>query len=720
MSGLLHSQPMPNNHRGSSLNKTILGQNLLETNGIGPHDNGLSEASLVQLAIDATTWWFNHDIPRVAQQLASLVEMPGKGRRIPLRLTFMRAMLEGSITLDGITEFCRLFQEKNDPEGVILATGNAIQLILDKGKDFSGIDRWMREAEQLLKDTSSTSPLARAYLLGLMGHAAIAAHGNTFLAEALFARQLVEIDQCASVSLRAYHAAFRAYVFYFRGDFSYAKLFLDDVIPLADSAYCSLVCSLYLKATLAFYYIYSGELDAARTLLDHTVNHPSFNQLPATLWLFTQSHRLLAYAYSGEIDQAETIAATIRSWSVPEYNTFYHSYLHFSLGVVALIQNQSRRALLHAEEAVLQAEKCHSRFAQIMTALLHVQTLADTGKYKQALDHIKKSLDSWSKYGFHIIASTGALEAAAILGTLGRIAEAREYFQKANDLLPAEEPLHPLHRTSEFIENINTLLFSDNGHQSLLWEQHRIRIQTLGDFRVEIGDRIIYDRQWRGKGTRRLLKLLIVHDGYKVSANHLADLLWPDADGSTASRNLKVAMYRLRRLGLEADQEPMSWLQLSNGRLSFIRSLCIVDALEFKRAVTHLLKVVTSPEELIAALELYQGDFLPSDINEPLVLEYRKNLRQLFVRATILLAEQVRSGDLAEQAIEWLLRAREMDHTHEKIHENLMKLYRRIGFPAKALQSYQYAQEAMRQNLGIRTSPRLEALALVITNSHNS
>jgi len=197
-----------------------------------------------------------------------------------------------------------------------------------------------------------------------------------------------------------------------------------------------------------------------------------------------------------------------------------------------------------------------------------------------------------------------------------------------------------------------------------------------------------------------------------VSAGNLADLLWPDGDGDNACQNLKVALWRLRRLGLEKDEEPLSWLQLDSGHLSLVRSLCIVDAVTFEQQIKSLLKNgVANSDELIWALELYQGDFLTTDVSETLIIEHRERLRQLFINAVIRLSEIVESDELMERALDFLIRARKLEPLHERIHEQLMRLYLKLGFPASALQSYQHAEKVLMQELRIPPGPVLTSLA---------
>jgi DNA-binding SARP family transcriptional activator len=671
------------------------------------------------LSSDAVQWWFNLNIPRVAIHFVPLQEFPDALPQKPLRLIFISRLLTGEMTSESLAEFYRLFLQNNDPDAAILAVGAAYRQILDEGRDFSAFTQWQQRAEKLLQQ-EEISPLAAAFLLGLMGYATIVAEGNIISADALFVRQLEKIEISGSVSLRVYHAAMRIFLLLYRGDLSSAEIFLQDSLPLRGDTDCSLISRLYLQATHGFYRVLNGELKMAQQILDKTVNHPLFDRMSSSLWLLAQSHRLLAYAYSGDREQADSIAAQIRAWNVPQYNAFYHSYLHYSLGIAALIHREYRKGSIHAEEAALQAEKCQSHLLQMMPPMIKAQALAGMNKKEQALRIYEQGFQLWEQGGFNLVASTASLDVAAIRASQNRLEEARKYFQRAKDKLPEGEPLHLLYRSKKFLRQLELRLFETDDERTLKWEQYPIRIQTLGELRIEIGDHVIHDRHWRGGRTKLLLKLLIVHGGHNVSANHLADLLWPDVDGARGMQDLKVTLWRLRRLGLKKGEEPLPWLRLESGQLSLVRSLCIVDAVTFEQRMKSLLKSSrVDIDELIQALALYRGDFLSTDDSEMLIIEHRERLRQIFINGVVLLSEKVDSNELMEQTLDLLIQARELDPLNEKIHEHLMQLYLKLGFPAKALQSYQHAEEVLMLQLGIQPGPVLESLANSIRNEYH-
>ena len=150
---------------------------------------------------------------------------------------------------------------------------------------------------------------------------------------------------------------------------------------------------------------------------------------------------------------------------------------------------------------------------------------------------------------------------------------ARAGLAAARGLVPAGETLRPLHRPRGWVDELEALLGGTGA-------QPRVRIQTLGEFIVEIDGRRIYDRDWKGQRTRMLLIALICEGGQKVPTTRLADMLWPDAEGDKALQNLKVVLHRLRRLGCRECDEAVSWVHVKQGMVSLVRGLCWVDVLE--------------------------------------------------------------------------------------------------------------------------------------------
>lgn len=234
-----------------------------------------------------------------------------------------------------------------------------------------------------------------------------------------------------------------------------------------------------------------------------------------------------------------------------------------------------------------------------------------------------------------------------------------------------------------------------------------VAIQTLGGFCLTIDCHQLYDRQWKGRRLKQLLKAIIALGGTKVSLEKLSRLLWPDSDGDHALNNLKMAMSRLRRVGAGDCQSPSNWLVVKHRRVSLVRSLCRIDALEFSRAMKGMVNSKNT-QSMQQALALYTNDFLPND-EDPWICNYRDHLRKLFVEGVLRLASMENTED--EILLTFLEQARHSAPLHEGVYACLMEHYINTGFPASALDVFNRAERVISIQTGLQPGVSLQSLA---------
>jgi PAS domain S-box-containing protein len=240
-----------------------------------------------------------------------------------------------------------------------------------------------------------------------------------------------------------------------------------------------------------------------------------------------------------------------------------------------------------------------------------------------------------------------------------------------------------------------------------------VQIQTLGGFYLTMHNKPLYDRMWKGRRLKDLLKAIIALGGTKVPLEKLAFLLWPDSDGDHALNNLKMALSRLRRVGGDDSFVPANWLAVKHKRVSLVRSLCRVDALEFSRSMERPGNLGNA-KSLQKVLALYKNDFLPDD-DFPWINNFRNHLRTLFIEGVLRLATLKNIND--EVLLFFLEQARQADPLHEDIYACLMKHYINSGFPAYALKIFYKAEKVIFLQTGIYPGAVLQSLAVQARNS---
>jgi PAS domain S-box-containing protein len=243
-----------------------------------------------------------------------------------------------------------------------------------------------------------------------------------------------------------------------------------------------------------------------------------------------------------------------------------------------------------------------------------------------------------------------------------------------------------------------------------------VSIRTLGRFSLTMNDQMIYDRFWRGRRPKELLKAIIALGGTKVPLEKLAYLLWPDSDGDHALNNLKMAISRLRHVGGDDFQVPDNWLAVKHKRVSLVRSICRVDALEFAADMERVAESRFAAG-LSRALGQYAGDFLPDD-DEPWIRGFRRYLRRLFIDGVCLLASQENAEP--DRLLAFLEQARRIDPLNEDVHACLMRHYLQAGCPAHALRIFHQVEKNITRRTGLPPGATLQSLARQAKNSRSA
>lgn len=231
----------------------------------------------------------------------------------------------------------------------------------------------------------------------------------------------------------------------------------------------------------------------------------------------------------------------------------------------------------------------------------------------------------------------------------------------------------------------------------------RIRIHTLGRFAIEIDG---WPLDFSGRLPRKPLDLLIAivaRGGRNVAVRSVCADLWPDADGATAKQSFNVTLHRLRKVLDVRDA-----LGVCGGHVSLDPATFWVDALVFEQAIAQMDSHTETPpaqgdssvERFDAALDLYQGAFLPMH-DAPWSTLVRERLRSKFVRAVRAYAERCDRLGQHDLAVAVYRRAIEIDPLAEELYRRLMAEYDRLGLTADAVALYRRCRLVLGRLLGV-------------------
>lgn len=577
-------------------------------------------------ATGKTCWdWLYEMRPPLPKEMASCLSTGS------LRPRLLQALLDPA-RVDELPALQLDALAANDLESACAANIGGIAVVFEAGRNFTDFQPWFGTALAILDRSGQTSPQGRGALVLQCAIAELVSNGNLYRVATLL-EQLADLAEAAdSDALRILHAAARAYHDVMSGRLLVVNAIVSDALHLSPQADSHPIPKIQLQAGLALLNTVRGHAGEARERLAALVRQPIFDQVPGALWLVCMGHYLLSLAAGGPREEVDACAERIRARSISRHSHYHRSYLHYALGAAALLTGHPETALFHARTASELGRHCQSSIAERTATVLAIQALNDLGQHEEAFAVLIDHTHAWREAGANLLVATAAIEEASMLLQRGDTTSAREALRRARAVLPPGEDLPRNLRSDQFITDLIARLEPQTVHLNAAPRDKRpVQITTFGELRVEINGQVIYDRDWHGARGKTLLKALIVLGGHKVAAERLADLLWPDADGDIARNNLKVSLWRLRRLGCRKGEAPLPWIAIQHGHISLVDSLCRVDCIEFERELAGAL-ASGEPERLHAALAAFTNDFLAGDDSEAWLVSHREHLRKQYLR----------------------------------------------------------------------------------------
>ena len=667
----------------------------------------------------ALACWFGLDTQPILYHLARLDSLP-QAREQSLRLDLLSRLTSPAAVEDDFEILYRRCLTAGDPAAAVAAAGAAIDVIFKSGRDFNRFEQWSDRIDHLLRhpglnrpETGDSLPrLARANLFGARGLVELTGIGDLNQATASYEAAQACAEEAESFTLRVFYAVLSGFCYFWGGDTTRLELILSDTAPLTQRPETSLAARLFFQLLSGLSRFLNGDADGTRLLRD-AVNHPAFDHLPPLVWFLGQINLMLVTSLIGETEEMEVVSRRIQERAVPDRNHFFNAFVHYNKGNAYRVIGRPYKALVHGRNALDRAAKGQSFLTQQFSALLIGQALSDLNERKEALSHLLGWLGKWKAAGLNLLAAAGSFQIAYLLLRRGDLEEARRFHDQASEWITSEHPLASPLKCTEFGERLRRLLHprSVETEEWLNSTEMPVCIETFGTLRVHIQGRTVYDRRWRGGRTKTLLKALIAHGGAKVPVDHLLDILWPDAEGDRAMKNLKTALSRLRRVGLLKGEKPTRWIVVRHGRVSLVKNLCSVDVLRFRERLAEAVASDGDIARLSTILDGYTGDVLAHDVGEPWITQFREVVRGEYVQGVLTLADRCLNAGQPARSLPYLKNALEKDPLHEEVYAALIRLHLAMGFPSNALRTYARAEAVLLEELGIRPGPTLRKLA---------
>ena len=230
-----------------------------------------------------------------------------------------------------------------------------------------------------------------------------------------------------------------------------------------------------------------------------------------------------------------------------------------------------------------------------------------------------------------------------------------------------------------------------------------LNIQMLGGFCLTLDGRELRDTDSRSKKVWVLLAYLILHRDQVVTQSKLIDLLWgSEPDSNNPENALRITMHRTRTL--------MEQLSPEAGRNMILRRRGgyqwngggVVDSERFEALCR---RNTEDPEQrlrdLMEALGLYRGDFLPRQGGEVWAVPMVSYLHKLFVDAAQEAVELLVQRGRTQEAIVICRRCLALEPYHEGFCRELMQLLASTGDRLGAAEVYERLSKRLFDDFGI-------------------
>lgn len=236
---------------------------------------------------------------------------------------------------------------------------------------------------------------------------------------------------------------------------------------------------------------------------------------------------------------------------------------------------------------------------------------------------------------------------------------------------------------------------------------YTLKVQTLGQFRVFLGDREVEDRDWQRGKAKELFQLFLTKRSQFLMKEDIFQILWPDHLEKNADRDFKVALNALNNV-LEplrkARSAPFFIIREGTGYGLNPQAALDLDSRLFEESAEAGLEEVNiekSIENLERALFLYNGDFLPERRYEDWCINERERLLVYFLRSAEKLAQLNVRRENYDSAIHWCQKILHKDRTWEEAYRLLMFCYYRKNNRPQAIKWYKKCCEVLEQELGV-------------------
>jgi DNA-binding SARP family transcriptional activator len=237
-------------------------------------------------------------------------------------------------------------------------------------------------------------------------------------------------------------------------------------------------------------------------------------------------------------------------------------------------------------------------------------------------------------------------------------------------------------------------------------------------FRVN-GETVTEQFSEKSKG----ILLYMVLNNKEYHRNQLKQLFWCDFSEASANRNLRHAIWNIRKVFRTFDSNFDALINISKSIIKLNESLVIERDLDYFDALMEQKNI--SKGEIINCLENFGQDFLENffisdsqDFNNWVYFE-RESFRRKYFNRLLLLAQKFMTEENYSTALKILNNLVLLDSYNESLYLMIMKLHVKNGNKSYAVHTYNEAKRVLREELNLGLSKEMKDYYELISKSVN-
>ncbi|MEH7414418.1 BTAD domain-containing putative transcriptional regulator [Neobacillus drentensis] len=395
----------------------------------------------------------------------------------------------------------------------------------------------------------------------------------------------------------------------------------------------------------------------------------------------------ILYGTRGELERALEAGKKALEETEKVHDVWLSSLITLCMGIACIYNERVPKALDFLGKAEVLFEQCEDCYGQML------------GKF-------------WLAYAFYLDKQPGLFtEAINVFLNLVQIYEYEFFFHKRSIFSPRDlqisVPLLIECLKADIQSSYVKKILQDMGITALdAHPGYSIRVQTLGHFKLWLGEKELGDKEWQREKAKELFQLLITLNEL-MAKDEIIGLLWPDQEKKSADRDFKVALNCLLNV-LEPHRKARAapFFVIRVGMFYGLNPDAVIemDTTQFKELIEAGLEE-NKPEKVIPFLErglsFYHGDYLPDRRYDDWCISKRESMAVYFLRGSEKMAQFMVRSEKYDAAINWCERILERDRTWEEAYRLLMYCYYRKNNRPQAMKWYQRCKEVLEEELGV-------------------